>query len=126
MKNCGRYANVGLHTSLQGRKDVLVTHPLKRAAACTLTRQLAVPSGQPQLRLVLGHDPRGNWQLIVRAEGKELLSKTVGSDTTTDGWMEIDIDLSSYAGRTIALELLNQPTGWAFEHGRWAAIAVIQ
>ena len=126
VKNCGRYANVGLHTSLQGRKDVLVTHPLKRGAACRLTRQLAVPAGRPQLRLVVGHDPRGNWQLIVRAADQQLLSKTVGGSTTTDGWVAVNVDLAEYADRTITLELLNQPTGWAFEHGRWAEIAVTQ
>ena len=85
-----------------------------------------MPAGRPQLRLVVGHDPRGNWQLIVRAADQQLLSKTVGGSTTTDGWVTVNVDLAEYADRTITLELLNQPTGWAFEHGRWAEIAVTQ
>ncbi len=124
VKDCGGYANVGLHPVWGGHTNVLITHPASRDVGCTLTRKLAVPEGKPQLRLVVGHMPRGDWQLIVRAAGKELLSKTIGNQTATDGWLEVSVNLAEYAGRTVAIELLNQPSDWAFEHGLWAEISV--
>ncbi len=124
VKNCGRYANVGFHPSFNGRKNVLVTHPLNGDVGCTLTRQLTVPTKKSQLRLVVRHYRTGDWQLIVRVEEKELLSKTIGRESTKEGWQEVTVDLSKYAGRSITLELVNQPNGWAYEQALWAEIVV--
>jgi hypothetical protein len=48
----------------------------------------------------------------------------VGPDTSKNGWLELNVDLSAFAGRTESLELVNQPTGWAFEGAHWAEISV--
>ena len=64
--------------------------------------------------------------LIVRADGRQLLRKTVGKDTATDGhWLAESIDLSPFAGRKVKLELVNQPTAWSYEAAYWAAIKVM-
>ena len=73
----------------------------------------------------MGNDQRGDWELIVKANGEQVLRKTVSNETTTDGWMHVDVDLSRYAGKTIELELVNQPTGWAWEAGHWAEIRLL-
>jgi hypothetical protein len=39
--------------------------------------------------------------------------------------MTVDIDLSEYAGRTVKLELINQPTGWHYEAALWAEISLL-
>ena len=39
--------------------------------------------------------------------------------------METKVDLSEFAGKKVKLELINQPTGWTFEGGYWAEIALI-
>jgi len=61
----------------------------------------------------------------VKADGKMLREQIVGPESAPDGWMEVTVDLSSYAAKDVALELVNQPTGWAWEAGYWAEIAVV-
>ena len=125
VKDCGPDMDPGLRAEFGGRKNVLMTHPLNRDTGCVLSRKLDVPEGKKTtLHVVVGHDPRGDFDLIVRADGKELLKKTVGKDTAKDGWLETDVDLSASAGKTVNLELVNQPTGWTFEAAYWAAIQI--
>jgi hypothetical protein len=116
----------GLRGEWQGKKNVLVTHPLDQNTGCVLTKTIDVPSGQKTvLRLVIGHDPQGDFELIVRAGGKQLLRKPVSKDTVTDGhWLTQTVDLSDFAGKKVKVELVNQPTGWSYEAAYWAEIAV--
>jgi hypothetical protein len=75
---------------------------------------------------VVGHDPQGDFDLIVRANGQELLHKPVSKDTCADGhWLMEAVDLSSLAGQQVKLELVNQPTGWSYEAAYWAQISVV-
>jgi len=105
---------------------VLVTHPLDRRTGCQLSRELKLPAGKDTiLRLTVGHHPNGDWALIVAVNGKQVARKLVGKETAPDGWMQTKIDLSDYAGKTVTLELINQPTGWTNEAGYWAEIALV-
>ena len=70
-------------------------------------------------------NPQGDFDLIVRANGQQLLRKPVSKKTATSGvWLKESLDLSRFAGTTVQLELVNQPTGWSFEAAYWAEIAV--
>jgi len=121
--DCSSDENPGLRSQLQGRQNVFVTHPPGGGSACTIRRKAHIPfTGKTILRLVVGHDPDGDWILIVRVDGEEVVRETVGERSTTDGWMAMDVDLSAYAGKTVLLELLNQANGWAWETGYWAEI----
>jgi len=123
--NCGSDMDPGLRPEWGGKKKVLVTHPLNRETGCTLSRKVQVPADKKTtLRLVVGHDPQGDWTLIVKANGKELFKKSVGRDTATNGWMEVSVDLSAYGGKEVVLELVNQPSGWSYEAGYWAEISI--
>jgi hypothetical protein len=82
-------------------------------------------NGKTTLHLVVGHDPNGDFDLIVKADSKELLRKPVDAKTAPDLWLTLDIDLSKYAGDKVKIELVNQPTGWNNEAAYWAEIAVI-
>lgn len=125
IKDCGSDMDPGLRAEWAGRKSVLATHPLDAATGCALFREVEVPAGkQTVLHLVVGHDPQGNFDLIVRAEGRDLLRKPVSAATATDHWVTADIDLSSFAGKTITLELVNQPSGWSYEAAYWGEIAI--
>ncbi len=55
--------------------------------------------------------------MALKADGDELLKTVVGSDTA--------VDLSSYAGSEIMLELMNASNDWSFEIACWAKIAVV-
>jgi hypothetical protein len=122
--DCGPYRNVGGHEEWAGRNGVLITHPLNRDTACTMKRSMTLPGGKPMLRLVVGHNKSGDWRLVVRANGTELLTTIVGPKSATGGWMEKSVDLTAYAGKAVTLELVNQATGWQFEHGLWDEISI--
>jgi hypothetical protein len=125
-KSCGQDMNPGLREEEMGKTNVLVTHPLDRDTGCRLLRQVKLPAGKKTvLQLTVGHHPEGDWDLIVLANGKELVRKTVGEETATDGWMQTKVDLSDLAGKKVKLELINQATGWRFEAGYWAQISLI-
>jgi hypothetical protein len=53
-----------------------------------------------------------------------LLRKNIGADVTDMGWIDVEVDLSRFAGRSVELELVNEPTGWHFEGTYWSEILV--
>jgi len=125
VRDCGVEMSPGLRSEWRGKKDVLVTHPLDQQTGCTLSRKVSLPAGKKSaLNLLVGHDPQGDWDLVVKADGKEVLRKPVSRATARDGWLEVAVDLSAEAGGSIELEIVNQPSGWAYEAGYWARIEV--
>ena len=125
--DCGQEMDPGLRAAWQGRPNVLVTHPLDQHAGCVLSKAIEVPASQrTTLRLVVGHDPQGDFDLLVRADGKQILRQPVSKDTATDGhWLTQTVDLTPFAGKTVKLEVVNQPNGWAYEAAYWAKLAVV-
>jgi len=123
--NCGVAENPGLHASRGGREKVLVTHPLNGSMPCVLTKTVDIPTGR-KTRLVIevGHDPRGDWILLVTANGKQVKQEIIGGRTCIDGWTEVRVDLSGYAGKSVSLGLENRANGWHFETGYWSHIAI--
>ncbi len=125
-ENCGADMDPGLRAEWGGRKNVLVTHPLSERTGCTLFRTVDVPEGKTTtLRLVVGHDPRGDWTLIVHSNGKDLARKTINNKTCTDGWQTLEVDLSPLAGKTVRLALVNEADGWSWEAAYWAEIQLV-
>jgi len=122
--DCGSDMEPGLRAQWGGRKNVLVTHPASTQKPCTLSREIKLPAGRTKLVLDVAHDPRGDWELAVKADGKEIAKKKVGKATAKDGWLTVEVDLSSHAGRTITLVLENRADGWSWEAGYWSKIAV--
>ena len=112
----------GLRTQWDGRKKVLLTHPLSKTAPCILSRKVEVPRGKKTiLELEVTNHPMGNWKLGVLVNGKEALSK----DITETKWRKFQIDLSKHAGKTVSVELLNQATGWSHEAAYWSRIKLV-
>jgi len=125
-ENCGADMDPGLRQAWGGKKTVLVTHPLSEKVGCALVREVAVPEGRKTtLRLVVAHDPRGDWTLVIRADSKELARQKISKDTCTDVWRTVEVNLSPMAGKTVDLELINAANGWHWEAGYWAAIDLI-
>ena len=113
----------GLRAQWDGRKKVLLTHPLSKTVPCVLSRKIKVPAGKKTiLELEVTNHPKGNWKLIVVVNGKEELSE----DVTETKWSKFQIDLSKHAGKTISVELLNQATGWSHEAAYWSRIELVQ
>ncbi len=128
--DCIEDDELGLH-DIEGIGTVLLTYPEGQEIPCVLSKRLAIPKdGKSSLKLVVGHDPNVDWELIVKADGKEIARSTVGKETTTNGFMNLSIDLSDYAGQTVLIELLNQANGWQLETGHyetgiWAKIEFV-
>ena len=125
VENCGNFTYPGLHDRLYGKENVFLTHPLDRETPCTLRNRVVIPQEKTTtLHLVVGHHAMGDWTLVVKAGDEELMNSRVGPDTSDDGWMEFDIDLSKYANSEVELMLANEANGWAWEAAYWAEISV--
>jgi len=125
IRNCLDDSNPGLNAEVRGKKNVLVTHPLNEAAGCELYGTVTVPEGQSTLRLVVGHHEEGDWTLLVKANGTFLLETTIGPEASVDGWMQVDVNLSKFAGGETSLSLYNLANGWHDEAGYWASIEMV-
>ncbi len=125
IENCGADVEAGLRAEWGGKKNVLVTHPLDRSTGCSLWRMAEVPAGKKtQVHAVVAHDPKGDWDILVKVDGKEVLRGSVDEKTAGKGWLDVVADLTPYAGKTVKVELVNQPTGWSWETGYWASLAI--
>ena len=109
-----------------GRPGVLRTHPIREGVPAILRRKIDLPAGRSAKLIVdVSHHPQGDWQLIVRANGQVLTSQSIGLATTQDHWREVTVDLTSLAGKSVVLELLNQPSGWSYEFGYWGRVDLL-
>jgi ADP-ribosylglycohydrolase len=126
IKKCGYDMDPGLKPRFGGKENVLLTHPLNKTTGCVLSKQIEVPRNQQTtLQAVVGHHPKGDWDLIIRANGQQLLRTPVGKETAEAGWLSVQVDLSMFAGKKVRLELVNEPSGWAYEAGYWSKIDIV-
>jgi putative heme-binding domain-containing protein len=117
---------LGLVKEMYGRQGVIRTHPIKEGVPCVLTRTVDLPAGKRStLRLSVAHDPQGDWQLVVKANGEKLYDGLIGPKTTKNGWADLEIDLSKFAGKPVNLELLNAPNNWSYEFGYWGRVEIV-
>ena len=102
----------------------LLPGPSLRHAA--VSRTIDLPAGKKaKLRLSVAHDPQGDWQLVVSANGDKLYDSLIGPRTTKNGWADLEIDLSKFAGQPVKLELRNQANNWSYEFGYWGRVEIV-
>ena len=113
----------GLRKEWSGRKNVLLTHPLSPEVPCVLSRRVTIPTGKRTLlRFAVNNHPKGNWVLVVRIDGREVLKESIGESK----WQEYRVDLSEHMGETITIELENRASDWAFEAAYWHRIEMVE
>jgi hypothetical protein len=116
---CGE-GGIAVVAEHQGESGVVRTHPVNRRTPCALRRTVSVPaSGDTRLSLSVSCDRRGDWLLVVKANGQELHQSVVGPATVQDGWREVAIDLTRFAGEQVQLEMYNAANNWDREFGYW-------
>ena len=76
------------------------------------------------LRATVSHHPHGDWELRVKVNGKLISKAEVSAKTVIDEWLTHEVDLSSYAGKEINVQLENYPTDWRNEWGYWHEVKV--
>lgn len=117
--------NVGeggvVHHSVFRNRSAMQTHPKDQQQPCRLTRDVKVlPSKQTKLSLRVSHHPHGDWQLRVLVGKEVLVDQIVGPTTVSNNeWLDVDVDLSKYAGNTIRLTLENRANNWQNEWAYW-------
>ena len=113
----------GLRQESQGRSNILLTHPRSKDVPCILSRSLQVPSGkETALRFAVNNHPKGNWTLVVRIDGDEVLKNSIEGSS----WQEFRFDLTKHAGETIKIELENRASDWSFEAAYWSRIELVE
>jgi putative membrane-bound dehydrogenase-like protein len=117
---------VGLLKEHFGRAIVIRTHPIRQGVPCILTRTVDLPAGKKsKLRISVAHDANGDWQLVVKANGRKLYDGIIGPKTAKNGWVNLEVDLSEFAGKSVALELHNHPNNWSNEFGYWGRVEIV-
>jgi hypothetical protein len=99
-------------------------HPFEdRKTPAKLTRDLTLPAGKSSaLKFAVASHDKGDWELRVTVNGKEAKRQTIGHEG--ERWTKIEIDLSSWKGRKVALSLENHATEWMYEFSYWSNVRV--
>jgi len=123
LQDCSDDPMLGLKDNIMGRENVFLTLPLENTTPCRLVSILTLPEmSHKDLHLVVGHYDYSQWFLVVIANSDEILRQEVSPDTSIDGWVDMTVDLSTYAGKTIQLELWNLASGYGTGSAYWGAI----
>ncbi len=123
--NNGKGPNNAKLVDARGKSSVLTTYPPNLTTAPTFRKEVAVAAGaKTALKVVAGHHENGSWTLIVRIDGKEVVTRAVGSDTAKDGWVEVTVDLSAHGGKSVLIEVSDVAGGKGIELAYWAEIAI--
>lgn len=102
------------------------THPKDRNIPCRLTRHLDVPAGKTTtLKLRVSYHPHGDWKLRVLANKEVLIDRLVNHASVGDEWLDLDVDLTRFAGKHLDLVLENAANGWSNEFGYWGSVRIV-
>ena len=124
IRDCGPAMSPGFKTTWGGRENVLLTHPLVQNKPCVLYREVELAAGTNVLVIETANDPRGDWTLVVKANGEEVAREEIATLDDETIWRTVEVDLSSLAGETVTIEIQNRANGWQFEAAYWAKIAI--
>jgi hypothetical protein len=110
-----------------GRKDVIQTMPPAQNVPCVLRAPVSVRAGKKTvLAVAANRHAEGDWQLNVKVGAEQLHTSLVDATTTKDGWVELEVDLSKFAGKNIVVEVHNHPNNWSYEHAYWSKLAILE
>ena len=105
----------------QGRKNVLRLHPFPdRQTPAALERKVKLEAEKSKLIFSVAADDRGDWQLQVKVDGRELKRLDVGHDEPR--WKQVSLDLAALAGKEVTIRLEAHATGWSYEFAYWADV----
>ncbi len=103
------------------------THPKDRLTPCEIFNWVDIPKGKStHLKIRASYHPHGDWKIRVKAGGKVLAEQVVSYETVKDEWLNLDIDLSQYAGKNIKLTIENAFNDGKNAYAFWGVIKVVQ
>ncbi|MGI6402366.1 MAG: ADP-ribosylglycohydrolase family protein [Thermoguttaceae bacterium] len=126
----GSDMNPGVRSEYRGREYVFMTHPESREVGAVLSKTITPTRGEYLEFTVSNHVAdgySGDFELIVKANGKVLKETLVSNDTVeADGWMHVFLPLDEFAGQETLIEIINQPNGWSWEAAYFGEILLVR
>ncbi|MEN3943006.1 PVC-type heme-binding CxxCH protein [Prosthecobacter sp. SYSU 5D2] len=102
------------------------THPKDKNTPCSLQRTVKIPADQKTtLKVRASYHPHGDWQLRILANGEVLHDQIVNYQNVKSEWLDLEIDLSKFAGKPVKLILENKANDWKNEFGYWGRIQMV-
>lgn len=125
--NGSGYKGVAVLAEHGGQSPVLRTHPIDQGKPCVLSKRVSVPKGmKTTLRLPVGILDKNDWQLKVKAEKDVIYEGVIGPNSTENGWTELAIDLTPYAGKEITLSFAaDKANDWWGEFAFWGVVQIV-
>jgi hypothetical protein len=106
-------------------EPVLQTHPLNRNAPAVFSRHLNIAEGVvTKLKMRVSYHPHGDWNLRVIVGDEVLDDRIISYGTIGEEWLELEYDLSKYAGEPTELSIENGANDWKNEFGFWSYIKI--
>jgi len=104
----------GVQQLLSFRNErVVQTAPQHNQSPSILRSEKLIPEGKrTALALRVSYHPHGGWRLRVLVNNDVLVDRIVSYETVQDEWLELEIDLSKYAGQRVELSLENGTRDW--------------
>jgi putative heme-binding domain-containing protein len=125
--NGSGYKGVALLADHRGQSPVLRTHPLDQNKPSILSKRVAVPKGvKTTLRLPVGIQDKNDWRLRVLADKEVIYDGVIGPNTTENGWLELTIDLTPFAGKEVLLSMqADKANEWWGEFAFWGVAQIV-
>lgn len=94
----------------RGEKDVLKTR-MGNNRPVHFVREVPLPVDGPQtFKLRLGHEAGKSWTVRVQLGHQTLVEKILDDQTAPNGWLDQEVDLKPWAGKTVWLSVSQLPT----------------
>ena len=90
----------------RGESQLLVSKIDGAFSVRLISRMHLVASRKHLLRLRVGNQPGQKWKLVVRTSHRNLLDKDIEDAGNTNGWRDLTVDLSQFAGQDLTLQLI--------------------
>ena len=111
---------VGYRERYRNEDNLLVTHPVSGEIPCVLSRRVKLAKERPGLHLRVSAYGGCDAGLKVLVNGKAVDDRIVKGE----GFQDLDIDLSAWAGKSVKLELVQYANDWCHEVIIWKKIFV--
>lgn len=108
-------------------ESLVLTTKIDASNEVRLLRIIDVPKDRKTtLRLKFGNTSDRRWELAIRADNQQVLKQVVEEQGSSNGWREVAVDLSAFAGRRIPVQLIQSlPAQQQATEALWKQASVV-
>jgi hypothetical protein len=116
--------------SWKGRNDVIKTTIQSENSAVLIVGVATIPEGKESfLSLSVSCEDDGEWKLEIILEVildlKTVVKEKINAETLTNGWKEIQYDLTKYAGTEMEIQIRQTAGEIQKSHAYWNNIKIV-